>query len=122
MSYADKIIRQPDAVANEGKIMIKRALLCAGVLAVLASPAMADLQMAAKNGCTACHSVDNKLVGPAWKDVAVKYRGDKSASARLFAKIKNGGSGVWGPVPMPPNAQVSDADIKALVKWILALK
>jgi cytochrome c len=61
-------------------------------------------------------------VGPAYKDVAKKYAGDKGAEAKLIAKVKAGGSGVWGPIPMPPNAQVSDADVKTLVKWILSQK
>ena len=75
-----------------------------------------------KDGCAACHAVDKKIVGPAYQDVAAKYRGDKDALTKLSQKVKAGGSGVWGAVPMPPNAQVSEADIKALVSWILTLK
>ena len=75
-----------------------------------------------KDGCAACHAVDKKIVGPAYQDVAAKYNSDKEAGAKLAQKVKAGGSGVWGSVPMPPNAQVSDADIKALVSWILTLK
>ena len=75
-----------------------------------------------KDGCAACHAVDKKIVGPAYQDVAAKYKGDKDAAAKLVQKVKTGGSGVWGSVPMPPNAQVSDADIKALVSWIVTLK
>lgn len=75
-----------------------------------------------KDGCSACHAVDKKIVGPAYQDVAAKYRGDKSAQAKLEHKVKTGGSGVWGPVPMPPNSAVPDADIHALVSWILTLK
>jgi cytochrome c len=102
--------------------MTTRVLLAFATMSCLAAPAFADLQMAVKDGCTACHSVDNKIVGPAWKDVANKYRGDKGANARLVAKVKAGGTGVWGQIPMPANApRVSDADIKSLVKWILAL-
>ncbi|HEX3631872.1 MAG TPA: c-type cytochrome [Casimicrobiaceae bacterium] len=78
--------------------------------------------MMQKDGCAACHAVDKAVVGPAYKQVAAKYRGDKSAAAKLEQKVKAGGSGVWGPVPMPPNAAVPDADIKALVSWILSLK
>ena len=78
--------------------------------------------MMQKDGCSACHAVDRKIVGPAYQDVAAKYRGDASAQAKLMQKVKTGGAGVWGQVPMPPNAQVSDADIKALVTWILSLK
>jgi cytochrome c5 len=75
-----------------------------------------------KDGCAACHAVDKKIVGPAFQDVAAKYKGDKDAAAKLAQKVKAGGSGVWGSVPMPPNAQASDADVKALVTWILTLK
>jgi cytochrome c551/c552 len=75
-----------------------------------------------KNGCGACHAVDKKIVGPAYQDVAAKYKGDAGALAKLSQKVKTGGAGVWGPVPMPPNPQVADADIKTLVSWILTLK
>jgi cytochrome c len=75
-----------------------------------------------KDGCIACHAVDKKVIGPSYVEVAVKYRGDKGAAAMLIKKVKEGGSGVWGPVPMPPNAATPEADIKNLVDWILALK
>jgi cytochrome c5 len=75
-----------------------------------------------KDGCAACHAVDKKIVGPAFQDVAAKYKGDNDAAAKLAQKVKSGGSGAWGSVPMPPNAQASDADVKALVSWILTLK
>jgi cytochrome c551/c552 len=75
-----------------------------------------------KYGCGACHAVDKKVVGPAYQDVAAKYKGDAGALAKLSQKVKTGGAGVWGPVPMPPNPQVADADIKALVSWILTLQ
>lgn len=75
-----------------------------------------------KNGCTACHAIDKKIVGPAYQDVAAKYKGDAGAAARLQEKVKKGGSGVWGAVPMPPNSQVGDADIKAMVAFVLALR
>jgi cytochrome c5 len=78
--------------------------------------------MMQKDGCSACHAVDKKVVGPAYQDVAAKYKDDKGAAAKLAQKVKAGGSGVWGQVPMPPNAAVSDDDIKALVGWILTLK
>jgi cytochrome c len=85
-----------------------------------------DLQsgqaMMQKDGCAACHAVDKAVVGPPYSQVAAKYRGDKTAAAKLEQKVKAGGSGVWGPVPMPPNTAVRDADIKALVSWILSLK
>jgi len=78
--------------------------------------------LAQKSGCLACHSVDAKVLGPAYKDVAAKYKGDKGAEAKLVAKVKAGGSGVWGPMPMPANSpQVKDEDIKTIVHWILSL-
>ena len=87
-----------------------------------AADAKAAEALAQKNGCLACHSVANKVVGPSYKDVAAKYKGDKGAEAKLIAKVKNGGSGVWGPIPMPANSpQVKDADIKTMVQWILSL-
>jgi cytochrome c5 len=85
-----------------------------------------DLQsgqaMMQKDGCAACHAIDKAIVGPAYQQVAAKYRGDKTAAGKLEQKVKAGGSGVWGAVPMPPNSAVPDADIKALVTWILSLK
>jgi cytochrome c len=75
-----------------------------------------------KDGCAACHAIDKKVVGPSYQDVAAKYKGDSKAAAMLVDKVKKGGVGVWGQIPMPPNAQVSDADIKSLVDWILTLK
>jgi cytochrome c len=86
----------------------------------LAGPAAADEALAKKYNCTACHAVDKKMVGPAYKDVAAKYKG-QNAEAKLSEKVKKGGSGVWGPVPMPPNAAVPDAEIKKLVDWILKM-
>ena len=90
--------------------------------AIAATPALAQEELAKKSGCFACHAVDKKLVGPAYKDVAAKYRGQKDVEAKLFKKVKEGGTGVWGTVPMPPNSHVPDADIKALVKWVLSQK
>ena len=77
--------------------------------------------LAQKSGCIACHAVDKKVIGPAYKEVAAKYKADKDAATKLAAKVKAGGQGVWGPVPMPPNAHVSDADIKVLVAWVMSL-
>jgi cytochrome c len=74
-----------------------------------------------KNGCTACHAIDKKVVGPAYMDVSEKYKNDKGAAAKLFDKVKKGGSGVWGQVPMPPNPQVSDADLKTIIAYVLDL-
>jgi cytochrome c len=81
-----------------------------------------ELGLAKQSGCLACHSVDKKIVGPAYKDVAKKYAGEKGAEAKLMAKVKKGGSGVWGAVPMPPNPQVSEANLKKIIGWILSLK
>lgn len=84
--------------------------------------AAAAQSLAQKSGCLACHTIDKKVLGPAYKDVAAKYKGDKTAEAKLIAKVKAGGSGVWGPMPMPANSpQVKDADIKTIVQWILTL-
>jgi len=88
--------------------------------ALAATPAMASLELAKKNNCTACHSQDKKIVGPAYQDVAKKYAGQKDAEAKLIAKVKAGGVGVWGQIPMPANVNVKDEDIKTLVKWVLA--
>jgi cytochrome c len=79
-------------------------------------------QMLTKYGCVACHAVDHKIVGPALEDVSKKYHGQADALAHLTEKVRNGGSGVWGDVPMTPNPQVPDADLQTLVKWVLALK
>jgi cytochrome c len=94
------------------------ALIAAGAL--LAVPAQANEELAKKSNCFACHQIDKKSVGPAYKDVAKKYKG-QDVAAKLAEKVKKGGQGVWGPVPMPPNAAVPDADIKTLVDWILKM-
>jgi len=103
--------------------MHKRTVLAATLaVGLIAAPlAQADEAMAKKYNCTACHQVDKKVVGPSYKDVAKKYKGQANAAAMLAAKVKKGGSGVWGPVPMPPNAAVPDGDIQKLVAWILAM-
>ena len=89
---------------------------------VNAADAKAAEALAQKSGCLACHSIDKKVLGPSYKDVAAKYKGDKTAEAKLVAKVKAGGSGVWGPMPMPANSpQVKDEDIKTIVQWILTL-
>jgi cytochrome c len=82
--------------------------------------ANANQALAQKSGCLACHAVDKKILGPAYRDVAAKYKGQADAEAKLIAKVKKGGSGVWGPIPMPPmSPQIKDEDIKTLVKWVL---
>jgi len=101
---------------------MKRALFVLATLAAAAMPAMADQALATSKNCMACHAAEKKLVGPSYKDVATKYAGQKDAVDKLAAKIMKGGSGVWGPVPMPANAQVSEADAKKLAAWVLAQK
>lgn len=90
-----------------------------GAALVFSSSAFASKELAQKNACLACHTVDKKLVGPAYLDVAKKYAGQKDAQAMLIKSIKAGGSGKWGPVPMPEQAALSDADAKTLATWIL---
>ena len=103
--------------------MKRLALVLTVAAAVPASlPAPAQEELAKKHACLACHAIDKKLVGPAYKDVAAKYRGDPNAEAKLVDKVKKGSQGTWGQVPMPPNANVPDADVRALVKWILSQK
>ena len=99
------------------------AIVAASSMLVAAQANAADASaLAQKSGCLACHSVEKKVLGPAYKDVAAKYKGDKSAEAKLVAKVKAGGSGVWGPMPMPPmGAQVKEADITKIVQWVLSL-
>ena len=101
---------------------MKRSLITLALTLSVAAPAIADLALATSKNCMACHAVDKKLVGPAYKDVAAKYAGQKDAVDKLAAKIIKGGSGVWGPVPMPANAQVSDAEAKKLAAWVLTQK
>ena len=87
----------------------------------VAPAALADEALAKKHNCLACHQVGAKSVGPAYKDIAKKYKGQADAAAKLADKVKKGGTGVWGQVPMPPNAAVPDADVKTLVDWILKM-
>ena len=89
---------------------------------LLANSAQADEKLAQANGCMTCHQIDKKVLGPAYKEVAAKYRGNAGAEAMLVKKVKDGGKGVWGEMVMPPNAHVKDADIASIVKWILAQK
>jgi cytochrome c len=97
------------------------SLLALGLAAAL--PARADEAMARKYLCLTCHVVKGpKTIGPAYADVAKKYAGQRDAAARLEAKVKKGGSGVWGQVPMPPNPNVPEGDLKALIKWVLSIK
>ncbi len=97
-------------------------ILVIALTAVAAAPAFAQADLAQKKNCMACHAMDKKLVGPSYKDVAAKYAGQKDAVDKLAQKVIKGGSGAWGPVPMPANPQVSEAEAKQLVQWILATK
>ena len=102
--------------------MKRLAFAALATLSIVAAPALANEELAKKHACTACHSIDKKLVGPAYKDVAAKYAGQKDAVDKLAQKVMKGGAGVWGAVPMPANPQVSDAEAKQLVQWIMTLK
>jgi cytochrome c len=92
------------------------------VASVAMAPAFASQDLAQKKNCMACHALDKKLVGPAYKDVAAKYAGQKDAVDKLAQKVIKGGTGVWGAVPMPANAQVNEAEAKQLVQWIMTVK
>ena len=101
-----------------------KALLFLGLAAsaLASNAALANADLAKAKNCMACHAVDKKLVGPAYKDVAAKYAGQKDAEDKLVQKVLKGGGGVWGPVPMPANTQVNEAEAHTLVKWILSQK
>lgn len=100
---------------------MKRTLFALLATVFVAAPALADQALAQKKNCMACHAIEKKVVGPAYKDVAKKYAGQDVAT-KLANKVKQGGSGVWGAIPMPANPQVSDAEAKQLVTWVLSLK
>jgi cytochrome c len=100
-------------------------LRCAAAVllaALIAPPVLASAQIAVKAGCANCHTVNRKLVGPSYKDIAVKYKGKPDALPRLIQRVRKGGPGTWGPVPMPASdpARISDADLKAVITWMLA--
>ncbi len=100
-----------------------KKLAAVSILAMLAAPAaFASADLATKKNCLACHQLDKKLVGPAYKDVAAKYAGQKDAAAKLAEKIQKGGTGVWGQIPMPANPQVNADEAKTLATWILTVK
>lgn len=101
---------------------MKRALFALAALAAVSAPALADQALAQAKNCMACHAVDRKLVGPGYKEVALKYGGQKDAVSKLATKIIKGGAGVWGPVPMPANPQVSEAEATKLAAWVMSLK
>jgi len=102
------------------KLLIAAAMMAGASLAHAGVDVAAATKLAAANACMGCHAVDKKLVGPSYQDVAAKYKGDKDAVAKLVKKVKGGGSGVWGPIPMPAHPTMSDADAKLLVDWVLA--
>jgi cytochrome c len=109
------------------EMTMKRTLMMVGMVAVSAfasQAAMADagMDLAKSKNCLACHAVSSKLVGPAYKDVAAKYAGQKDAESKLVQKVLKGGSGTWGAIPMPANPQVTEAEAHTLVKWVLAQK
>jgi cytochrome c len=101
-----------------------KALLFIGLAAsaLASNAALANADLAKAKNCMACHAIDKKVVGPGYKEIAAKYAGQKDAEDKLVQKVLKGGGGVWGPVPMPANTQVSDAEARTLVKWILAQK
>ena len=98
------------------------AQLIVAAAVTVAAPAFADQALATAKNCMACHAVDKKLVGPSYKEVAAKYAGDKTAVDKLAGKIMKGGSGIWGAVPMPANAQVNEAEAKTLAAWVMTAK
>ncbi len=99
-----------------------RALLTIALSATVMAPAFADQALATSKNCMACHMLEKKLVGPSYKEVAAKYAGQAGAVDKLAAKIMKGGSGVYGPVPMPANTQVNEAEAKKLAAWVLTIK
>ena len=101
---------------------MKKALLILLVAAASSASALADQALATAKNCMSCHAVDKKLVGPSYKDVAAKYAGQKDAVDKLAVKVMKGGTGTWGPVPMPANPQVNEAEAKKLVAWVLSTK
>ena len=101
---------------------MKRIVFALAATFSVAVPALADQALATTKNCMACHSMDKKLVGPSFKDIAAKYASDKTAGDKLATKIIKGGSGVWGAIPMPANPQVNEADAKKLAAWVLAEK
>lgn len=102
---------------------MRKTLLITALLALASGAQAGPDEALTKAGCVACHAQDKKLVGPAFKEIAAKYRGQKDAAAQLADKVRKGGKGVWGPIPMPPNGadKIADADLKAALEWVLAL-
>lgn len=101
-------------------MMKKLSIAAALSVALLPGVAMASAELAKSKNCLACHAVDQKLVGPSYKEVAAKYKGDATAQAKMATKIQKGGAGAWGQIPMPPHPNVNDAEAQTLAKWVLA--
>lgn len=99
-----------------------RSLVVLAATALISSTAMANADLARSKNCISCHAAANKVIGPSYKDIAAKYAGQAGAEDKLTQKVLKGGSGVWGTAPMPANGQVSEAEARALVKWILSQK
>jgi cytochrome c len=109
------------AVGMRGVRLIGSALLVVACVPVArAADVPAGQVIASRNACMGCHAVDRKLVGPAFQQIAAKYKGDGEARAKLSRKVRDGGSGVWGVIPMPSHPSMSDADIRTVVDWVLA--
>lgn len=104
------------------KLLLAIPAMCAALAAPASVLAQDAAKLAQQKACLACHSVDKKVVGPSYKEIAAKYRSDKAAEGRLVKKVREGSSGVWGQVPMPPNTTVNDKEALILVKWILSHK
>ena len=102
--------------------MKRMFLICLAVSAMASNTALANADLAKAKNCMACHNVASKVIGPAYKDVAAKYAGQKDAEDKLTQKVMKGGTGVWGVAVMPANPQVTEAEARALVKWVLSLK
>jgi cytochrome c len=113
---------RPEFTASSKGATVKKVVFALSAAMALCAPAFADQALAAAKNCMSCHAVDHKVIGPAFKDVAAKYAGQKGAVDMLANKIMKGGSGVWGPVPMPANTQVNAAEAKQLAAWVLSLK
>jgi cytochrome c len=106
-----------DQNRNFGPVRGTKTLGGAAAAPVAVNP---NLELATKSGCMACHGVNSKIVGPGYNEVVTRYKGQPDAEDRLVAKVKAGGQGVWGAIPMPPNGHLKDEDLKTLVKWILS--
>jgi cytochrome c len=121
---ADRVARFPYLLTLFRRALMTRVIAALAAIGgmLISTAASAQLELAKQKNCLACHTVDKKLVGPAYKDVAKKYENDKDAAPRLAKKVREGGVGVWGQIPMPANPQVNEAESLQLVKWVLSLK